>query len=279
MNDRKQTVGDVLAEALAAYNRVARRDAEILLAACLGRPRAQILARPEAPVPPEAARRFAALVERRARGEPIAYLLGEKEFWSLPLRITREVLVPRPETETLVETALASCPAEEPLEVLDLGTGSGAIALALASERPRWHLTATDASEAALAVARENAHRLGLDRIEFLAGHWFQAIGERRFDLIVSNPPYIAEGDPALTAPDLTFEPQSALVAGPTGLEALANLVSAAPRHLKKGGRLVLEHGRDQAAAVRKLLERAGFSTIRSFPDLAGHERVTSARS
>jgi release factor glutamine methyltransferase len=270
-----QTAG----EALAAYNEVSRADAGILLAACLGRSRAQILARPEASIAAAAARRFAALMERRARGEPIAYLLGEKEFWSLPLKVTRDVLVPRPETETLVEAALAACPADQPLEVLDLGTGSGAIALALARERARWRVTATDESAAALAVARENAQRLGLERVELLAGRWFEPLGARRFDLIASNPPYVAEGDPALAVPELTFEPRSALVAGPTGLEALREIIAAAPAHLRRGGRLLLEHGHDQALAVRELLESAGFSTIASFPDLAGHERVTSGKS
>jgi release factor glutamine methyltransferase len=265
-----------VAAALAPYSGERRRDAEILLAACLGVPRASLLARPEADVALEAAERFAALVERCLRGEPIAYLTGEKEFWSLPLRVTPDVLVPRPDTETVVQAALAVGRPEAGYRVLDLGTGSGAIALALAHERPQWRVTASDASAAALAVARDNAARLGLARIEFLFGNWYQAVGGRRFDLIVSNPPYIAAGDPALSAPELNFEPRAALVAGATGLEALGIIIDEAPRHLGNRGQLALEHGFDQAAAVRNLLADAGFSNIRSYRDLAGHERVTA---
>jgi release factor glutamine methyltransferase len=273
-----QTAGAVLAAALAPYNRVTRRDAEILLAMCLGQTRTGILARPETAVSPATAKRFTALLERRAGGEPMAYLTGEKEFWSLPLRVTPDVLVPRPDTETVVEVALAAHAADAPCDVLDVGTGSGAIALALAEERPRWRITASDASEAALAIARDNARRLALERVEFLAGAWLQPVGGRSFDLIVSNPPYIAEGDPALVAPELRFEPRGALVAGATGREALSALIAQAPRHLREHGAVVLEHAYDQAAAVRNLLEAAGFSTIRSHRDLAGHERVTEAR-
>jgi release factor glutamine methyltransferase len=274
MKHRISTVGALLA----ACRGDIRRDAEILLGACLGVPRATLLARPELEVALQAAERFAALLERRGQGEPVAYLTGEKEFWSLALRVTPDVLVPRPETETLIEAALAAGRNDAACDVVDLGTGSGAIAIALARERPQWRITATDVSEAALAVARRNADRLCGARIEFLSGDWYQPLAARRFDLIVSNPPYIAAEDAALRTPELGFEPQPALVAGVTGLEALAVLIAQAPRHLKQYGQLVVEHGSDQAPAVRSLLGAAGFSNIRTHRDLAGHERVTAGR-
>src|SRR5882672_161409 len=201
------------------------RDAQLLLAHCLGVSRAQLLARPEAEIPAPVARTFAQLLKRLEAGEPLAYLTGEKEFWSLPLQVDASVLVPRPETERLVEAALETGGMRPALTVLDLGTGSGAIALALAKERPNWRVTATDNCVAALTVARQNAVRLGLDRIEFLAGSWFEPLVSRRFDLIVSNPPYVAADDAALDQPALTFEPRAALVAGQSGLEALATIV------------------------------------------------------
>jgi release factor glutamine methyltransferase len=272
MNPRALTVST----ALAAYNGELRLDAELLLAACLGVQRATLLARPERDVPAGVAARFAQLMERRRRGEPVAYLVGEKEFWSLPLKVTADVLVPRPETETLVEAALAAGGGATQLTVLELGTGSGAIALALAKERPHWRITATDRSATALGVARENAARLGLTRVEFLSGDWYVPVAARRFDLVVSNPPYIAAADPALAAPELAFEPRDALVAGVTGLEALQIIVEQAPRHLPEAGRLLLEHGWDQGARLRSLLAAAGFSNIRTLHDLAGRERVTA---
>ncbi len=273
MNHRISSVGEILAP----YKGDTRRDAELLLAHCLQHSRATLLARPELAVANEAAQHFATLIERHAAGEPVAYLLGAKEFWSLLLKVTRDVLVPRPDTEVLVAAALEFGDRDSQLSVADLGTGSGAVALALATERPRWNILATDSSAAALAIARENAAQLGLERIEFCVSDWFRALDGRRFDVIVSNPPYIAAGDRALAAPDLNFEPRQALVAGPTGLEALAVLIATAPRHLTSQGRLALEHGFDQANALQTLLETAGFSTIRTHRDLAGHERVTSA--
>jgi release factor glutamine methyltransferase len=273
MNHRTLTVTGLLA----GYNHAARRDAEILLAHCLGKPRSALLAHPEASVCAQVTQQFADLLQRRTQGEPVAYLLGEKEFWSLPLKVTPDVLVPRPETEILIETVLAATARASRLLVLDLGTGSGAIALALAQERPNWNITATDRYPAATAIARDNATRLGLC-VELITGEWFQPLGGRRFDLIVSNPPYIAADDPVLATPELTFEPQAALVAGPTGIEALAQIAARSPPHLTEGGRIVLEHGFDQAPRVRSLLETAGFSTIRTHRDLAGHERVTAAQ-
>ena len=277
MNHRLSSVAETLDANRAADSGELRRDAELLLAHCLQKSRAALLAGPECAVSQEAAQRFTAFMTRRLAGEPVAYLLGEKEFWSLPLKVTRAVLIPRPDTEILVAAALESGDRDSQLSVADLGTGSGAIALALASERPHWKILATDAAEAALAVARENATRLGFGGIEFLVSDWFDALAGRRFDVIASNPPYIAAGDAALASPALAFEPRMALLAGPLGLEALAVLAAGAPRHLNPRGRLALEHGFDQAQGVRTLLEGAGFSTIRTHRDLAGHERVTSA--
>ena len=270
-SNRTLTVAGVLAHLSGDQ----RRDAEILLAVCLRSSRSSVIARPDAELGAAVAQTFDGLLRRRCRGEPIAYLTGEKEFWSLALKVTADVLVPRPDTETLVEAALAAGPSEKPLTVLDLGTGSGAIALALAWERRQWRVTASDVSEAAIAIARGNAERLDLGGVEFLAGDWYCAVGDRRFDLIVANPPYIAAGDPLVATPELSFEPRAALVAGATGLEALEIIVAGAPPHLATRGMLLVEHGFDQAAAVRKMLNRAGFSNIRTLRDLAGHERVS----
>jgi release factor glutamine methyltransferase len=221
------------------------------------------------------------LIARRAAGEPVAYLIGVREFWSLPLAVSPAVLIPRPETELVVERALALLPeparsAAAVRRVADLGTGSGAIALALASARPRWAVVAVDRSAAALEIARRNAGAFGLSRVETLTGDWFEPLAGCRFDLICSNPPYVAAGDSALGA--LQFEPTAALVAGPTGLEALRHLIMHAPAHLDPGGWLVLEHGHDQGAAVADALVATGYARVRCHRDLAGHDRVTEAQ-
>jgi len=253
-----------------------RHEAEILLAAALAKPRAYLLAHPERRVLDcTVTDRYEASVERRAHGEPIAYILGEKEFWSLPLEVGPAVLIPRPETELVVERALVHLPADAPGRLLDLAAGSGAIALAIACERPRLQVLATDRSEAALAVARRNAARLGLARVEFRVGSWYAPVAGERFTLIASNPPYIAEGDPRVERSVRRFEPHEALFAGPSGLEALEVVVGSAPRHLVAGGWLVVEHGDTQGGAVRALLEAAGFGAVRTHFDLAGLERCT----
>jgi release factor glutamine methyltransferase len=250
----------------------------LLLAHALGRTRAWLFAWPEH-VPTEAQRdAFERLVEARAGGMPVAYLLGRRAFWSLDLAVTPAVLIPRPETELLVELALERLPENATSAVADLGTGSGAIALALAHERPRARVRATDFSMDALAVARSNARRLGLANVEFTHGDWCDALGDARFDMIVSNPPYIAAGDPHLSRGDLRHEPMSALASGADGLDAIRTIVAAAPSHLLPGGWLLIEHGWDQAAQVRDLLKRADLRGSRSARDVGGHERVTFAQ-
>ncbi len=252
-----------------------RLDAELLLAHCLGRDRIWLMAWPEHEPEAGPLRCFEALIERRAGGEPMAYLLGEREFWSLPLTVTPDTLVPRPETELLVETALELIADRTNPSVLELGTGSGAIALALKKERPDARITASDVSEAALAVAARNGQKLGLD-IHWLCSDWYQGLpAGRRYDLIVSNPPYIAADDPWLGRGDLPAEPQTALCSGPSGLEAVETIIAAAPRHLLPGAALALEHGHEQQAALRSLLEAAGFESVACRRDLAGLPRVS----
>jgi release factor glutamine methyltransferase len=252
-------------------------DAEILLAHALSRSRTHLKTHPEDVPAAENASRFAQLIDRRAAGEPIAYILGYRDFWTLRLAVNPSVLVPRPETELLVERALALGPSGA-ARVADLGTGSGAIALALASARPEWTVTATDVSTQALETAKANAVTLGLDRVEFLNGQWFTPLAGRRFSLLASNPPYICEGDPALKDPALRYEPQIALASGPEGMSAIREIVQSAPDHLEPSGWLILEHGSDQAAAVAHELVVCGFGHVRSHPDLAGHLRITEGR-
>ncbi len=267
-----------LSQALAAAHALGlpRLDAQLLLLHTLGRPahdRAWLLAHDSDALDPEAVERFLALARRRAGGEPLAYLTGVREFYGLPLQVDARVLDPRPDTETLVEWALERLAGLRAPRVVDLGTGSGAIALALKHARPDAQVSAVDASADALAVARANAQRLGLD-VTFLQGNWLAGL-EGRFDLIVSNPPYIAEGDPHLAA--LGHEPRQALTAGRDGLDDIRTITAQAPAHLQPGGWLLLEHGWDQADAVRGLLSRAGLHETQSRADLAGIARCSGA--
>lgn len=266
------------AESGLARSASARLDAELLLQDVLGRDRAWLHAHPEQTVEPGAAGDFRRLVAVRAGGYPIAYLLGRREFWSLPLAVNAHTLIPRPETELLVETGLRAIADRVQPRVLDLGTGSGAIALAIASERADARVLAVDVCTQALAVARANAAQLGLDAVEFRRSDWFDALGGERYDLVLCNPPYVASGDPALVHSDIRYEPRLALDGGAGGLEALGRVIAAAGRHLAAGAVLVLEHGHDQAAPVAALLHGAGFRATGSARDLAGFERVSFGR-
>lgn len=245
-------------------------DARLLLAEATGFSQAALLAFPDRQLPAEAEARFHDFAERRKRGEPVAYIVGHKEFYSLDLAVNPAVLIPRPETELLVELALE----KKPSTVVDLGTGSGAIALAIKKHLPSARVSAVEASAAALAVAQHNAVKHGLE-IEFVHGRWLQSLGS--FDLIVSNPPYVAENDPHLA--DLRFEPRSALVSGADGLDAIREICREARPHLNDGGWLLLEHGMGQDAAVRALLERAGLESVTTWPDLAGIPRISGGKA
>ena len=268
------TVRELLGSAASLPGDSARRDAEILLCHSLSKPRSWLYAWPEAEVAAPGVQSYAALLAQRAEGVPVAYLTGRRDFWSLQLSVNEHTLIPRPETETLVEWAL-ELPVPGAALVADLGTGSGAIALALASERPGWQVTAVDSSAAALEVARANARTADLARVRFQQSDWYQALSGSHFHLLLSNPPYVDGLDPHLQQGDVRFEPRSALVAGQDGLADLAKLVDGAPPHLLSDGWLLLEHGFKQGAAVRRLLLEAGFDAVSTRKDLAGLERIT----
>lgn len=258
----------------------ARFEAELLLATTLGVNRASLVARDREPCDDDLLALFIERVARRAAGEPFAYITGRRGFWTLDLTVTPDVLVPRPETELLVERALAAGDllAKNTVAAADLGTGSGAIALALASARPHWQIVATDISPAALEVARGNAIRLQIEQVEFLEGEWWAPLARRHFDLIVSNPPYVADDDPAMGDLALRHEPRIALTPGPDALAALRKIAGGAALHLRPGGSLLVEHGAGQATAVAELLVAQGFDHVRSHADLAGQLRVTEGR-
>ena len=276
-----QTLAQFLRQATETLRPVSptpRLDAEVLVMHVTGHTRAQLITREADPLTPQQLSLLDALLARRARGEPVAYLTGRREFWSLELVVTPEVLIPRPETELLVEQALLQIPADAHWTVVDIGTGSGAIALAIASERPRCRVIATDASAAALTVASANATRLGITNIEFRLGNWLAPLAGETVDVLASNPPYVAENDPHLTKGDVRFEPRHALVSGPEGLEAIRRIAADAALVLRTSGWLLLEHGADQDSAVRDILNRHGYTQITTLPDFAGHPRVTAGR-
>lgn len=255
----------------------ARLDAELLMAQALGRERTWLFTWPEHELDDEARAAFTAALQGRLEGRPVAYLTGRRGFWTLELDVNDAVLIPRPETEHLVERALNRLPDRPGARAADLGTGSGAIALALASERTDAAIVATDICRAALEVATANRDRLGLTQVELLESDWCTAL-EGRFDVIVSNPPYVDGDDPHLQQGDLRFEPRDALTPGPDGLAAIRTITEQSPGHLVAGGWLMFEHGADQGDAVRGILETAGFQDVASHTDLAGRERVTEGR-
>jgi release factor glutamine methyltransferase len=260
---------------LAEVSESPRLDAEVLLARALDLPRSYLYAHPDDVLDEAAAARFFTALEQRLKGLPLAYITGEKEFWSLTLAVGPGALVPRPETELLVELALRDMPRRSDLSVLDLGTGSGAIAIALASERPACRIVATDISAAALLIAKHNAVTHGLGNIEFVEGDWTTPLTGRCFDLIVSNPPYVRDDDPALD--ELRFEPKLALASGSDGLDAVRMLARECGRLLLPSGALMLEHGADQRDEVARILAANGWIGIECFSDLAGRPRVTRA--
>lgn len=276
------TIGELLqmAQNSLAASESRRLDAELLLAEVLGASRTTLLANPARPVAEEQRLRFHALLERRRRGEPVAYLLGRKGFWDFELRVDSRVLVPRPETELLVTHALAVLAGREaePLQLVDLGTGSGAIAIALARHSPRWQVLATDFDPQALALAAANAAELGAPNVACLLSDWGSGLDGRRFDLAVSNPPYVAPGDPELQPAVLSHEPRQALFAERDGFAALEAIVGQAAGFLRPGGWLLLEHGHRQGAGVRELLSTGAYVQVETWQDLAGLDRVTAGR-
>jgi release factor glutamine methyltransferase len=276
------TVGEFLAHAaarLAGVSPTPRLDAEVLAMHVCGLSRSELITRADTELCGTAGPRLEQLLARRMKGEPVAYLTGHREFWSLDLVVTPAVLIPRPETELLVERALALVPPDAAWTIADLGTGSGAIACALATQRPRSRVIAIDASPDALAVAAENVRRLGLTNVELRHGEWCVPLGDTRCELIVSNPPYIADGDPHLAQGDVRFEPRAALVSGTDGLDAIRRIAEQARAYLRPGGWLLLEHGATQGEAVQRILAAQGLAVVGSQPDLAGHCRITEART
>lgn len=260
-----------------AHDRCERIDQRMLLAHAMDRPIAWLLAHPEAVLTEQENQLYSELLARREYGEPVAYLIGEKEFHGLSFAVTPAVLIPRPETELLVDRLLEAFPVGMSARVADLGTGSGVIAVTLACRRPHLNIIAVDRDQTALDIAEKNAKRMGVqNRIEFRQGQWFSTLQKEQFDAVVSNPPYIAEQDDHLTQGDLRFEPKGALVGGPDGLLDLAAIIDLTPSHLAMGGLLALEHGYNQAGVVRRLMEMAGFVKIESTLDIAGIERVTA---
>lgn len=265
---------DRLAAALGLDRREARLETQILMAHALGVARAWLVAHDRDALSEPQANAIEALARRRERGEPVAYILGEREFHGRLFKVSPDVLIPRPDTELLVDAALSRLPADRPARVLDLGTGSGCVAVTLALERPLAEVLAVDVSPPALALARENARRLGAANIDCLLSDWYAAVGVKKFDMIVSNPPYIAMSDTHLARGDLRFEPRHALSSGEDGLDAIRAIVWGAANHLHNGGWLLLEHGHDQDSQVTTLLAEHGFVRIETLPDLAGLARV-----
>jgi len=253
-------------------------DASVLLCHVLSCPPSHLIAWPDKELTQHQVSQFSDILQQRIEGKPVAYITGEREFWSLSLKVTSDVLIPRPETETLVEFVLEKFSDRPALNVADLGTGSGAIACALAVEHPAWNIIATDASAEALKIAQLNASAHKLENIRFLHGPWLEPLTGRDFDLIISNPPYVAIEDPHLTRGDVRFEPQAALASGKQGMDSITHLARQAGKHLKTGGWLIVEHGYDQQQLVHDCYKQGGFEDIVQLTDLAGQPRVTAGR-
>lgn len=256
----------------------ARLDTEVLLAHVLGKSRTYLHTWPTANLSRSEQGHFAHLLQRRLAGEPIAYIIGQQAFWSLNLKVTPATLIPRPETEHLVEQALARLPQDKDMTIVDLGTGCGVIALAIAKERSHCHIIAVESSPAAITVAKQNASHLKIDNVTFIEGCWLEPLEAKTVDMIVSNPPYVATDDPHLKQGDVKFEPSSALLSGSDGLKDIRIIIATAREHLKTSGWLLLEHGHDQGPAVTELLQQAGYTNISDYPDLAGQPRIAAAQ-
>jgi len=278
MTDTLKAILNKAREQLATTSDSPQLDAEILLGKVLQASRAALYANPDNIISDSQAAEFEQLVSQRQSSKPVAHLTGMREFWSLQLKVTPDVLIPRPETELLVERALLHIPAKGDCRLVDLGCGSGAIAIAIATERPDCTISATDTSQSALTIAKENADRHCPGQIHFCVGNWFEPLEDQRFTLIVSNPPYVSSEQPQLTDPELEYEPQQALYSGADGLDDIRKLIANTPKHLHKDGYLLLEHGFDQADTIAELLKQAGFTNIKMHRDLAGQPRVTEAQ-
>jgi release factor glutamine methyltransferase len=273
-----RTDGDHIATALGIADNEARREVRLLLACALSVQPSHLLAHPELAAAAHANARYREFLERRLKGEPVAYIAGQREFYGLTFEVSPAVLIPRPETELVVELALSHLPEGEPAQVLDLGTGSGCIAISIAKLRPMAQVFAVDISAQALEVAARNAARHGVANLTLMQGSWFEPVAHRRFDVIVSNPPYVAVGDPHLQQGDARFEPKTALESGPDGLQAVRIILSEAPAHLNAGGWLILEHGYDQQRVVEQAALETGFGSLLSHTDLAGIPRVVASQ-
>lgn len=274
--DAVQTLLNRATNALSGVSDSAALDAEVLLCHCLNKNRSFLRAWPEHQPSSAQISDFHALIAQRQQGIPVAYLTGIREFWSRDFSVCSDVLIPRPDTELLIELSLDLLPADKPRKIIDLGTGSGILAITLAAERPLAEVIATDISPAALKVAEDNAAQLKVDNVRFMLSHWFDAVPALDFDLVVSNPPYIADDDPHLQQGDLRFEPQSALVSDEKGLKDIRLIAEQTRRHLKNGGRLLLEHGYNQQAEVQAILNQLNFRQVATHTDLSGNPRVTS---
>ncbi|EIC31004.1 peptide chain release factor N(5)-glutamine methyltransferase [Methylomicrobium album] len=264
---------------LSASSDSAALDAEILLCLTLEKPRSYLRAWPDRKPEPQQIRQFQALLRQRLQGTPIAYLTGRREFWSREFRVTPDVLIPRPETERLIEISLSLLPQDRPAKIIDLGTGSGIIAITLAKELPQAAVTATDFSQAALEIAKYNAEQHDAAQIRFLHSNWFASVPQTAFDLVISNPPYIAENDVHLGRGDVRFEPRSALTAPSQGLADIRTIARDARRYLRPGGHLLIEHGYDQEAAVQAIFRDAGYDRVQTYKDLSGQPRASHGRN